>query len=153
MTGLDSLMEMNRPKYFFLSVLLVFLFAGMWEKPCKADSGGLYQQQKMASHLLVNAFLEKVDHDELSIFDQQIKRDDLAPHHVAFVHNIADDELKAQLCFILTKYILVPDFENFYVEKITVDMDKDGNIIQVSTHVSPVEQVMEKGIDQDPAIQ
>ena len=153
MTGLFSSMGIKHPKNFILPVLLVFLLAGVWDEVSIAGEGGLFEQQKLASHLLVNAFLEKVDHDELSIFDQQIKREDLAPHHVAFVHNMADDVLKAELCFMLTKYISVPDFEDFYVEKITVDMDKDGNIIQISTHVSPTEQVLEKGVEQDPAIQ
>lgn len=118
-----------------------------------AEQASLFEQQKLASHLLVNMFLEKVDHEDLSIFEHQIKRSDLVPHHVAFVHTLADDELKAQLCFMLAKYIVVPNFENFYVEKITVDMDKDGDVIQVSTHVSPVEQKQDEEVDQDPVAQ
>lgn len=144
---------MNRPNIFFLPVLLVLLLFIMWDKDSKADSSVLYEQQKMASHLLVNMFLEKVDQGELSIFDHTLQRTDLTPHHVAFIHTLADDEMKAQLCFMLTRRIVIPDFEDFYVEKITVDMDKDGNITEISTHVSPAEQLPDEGDEQDPAIQ
>ncbi|MEE8378909.1 MAG: hypothetical protein V3R49_00850, partial [Gammaproteobacteria bacterium] len=62
-----------------------------------------------------------------------------------YVHNINDDSLLARLCFKLQKQILVPKFENFYVDRITVELDKNGNIIEIATHVAPLEKEGGKG--------
>ena len=72
------------------------------------------------------------------IFEQVIRRADLQSHQVAYVHNLVDDSLIVRLCFKLQKKILVPKFENFYVDGVTIETDKMGNIIQVKTHVSPI---------------
>lgn len=88
--------------------------------------------------MLINLFLEKIDKDKLIIFKQVINRPDLQAHQVSCVHNIIDDSLLVRLCFKLQKVILVPKFEEFYVEGITVETDKDGNIIQIKTQVSPL---------------
>ena len=142
-------MEMIRANHRIIITMLVLLLAVVPVSHVKSDSVDLFEQQKLISHLLVNAFLEKVDEDGLTIFDHAIKRDDLISHHVAYVHQLGNDELKAQLCFMLSKNILVPDFEGFYVERIIVDMAKDGTIIEISTHVSPIEQGPEKGDESD----
>lgn len=148
-------METKTPNFIILFTLLATLLVEFTASTVKADNVDLFEQQKLISHLLVNAFLEKVDEGGLSIFDHDIKREDLISHHVAYVHRLGDDELKAQLCFMLAKHIVVPDFEGFYVERIIVEMAKDGSIIEISTHVSPVEQEpeLDQGLDQGGAAQ
>lgn len=104
-----------------------------------------FEQQKLTSHLLINLFLEKVGQGELVIFKQTIKKSDLQSHQVSYVHNIIDDSLLVRLCFKLHKQILVPKFEDFYVDRITVETDKNGSIMQIATHVSPLTK--EKGTE------
>lgn len=106
----------------------------------KAGEVEIYEQQKVTSHLLINLFMEKLDQDELIIFKQVLKRSDLKARQVSYVHNIADDSLLVHLCFKLNKVILVPEFEEFYVNSITVETDKDGNIVQIKTQVSPMDK-------------
>lgn len=106
----------------------------------KAEEGDLFKQQKLTSHLLVNLFLEKVAQNELIIFEKNISRSDLQPHQVSYVYNMADDSLLVRLCFTVQKKILVQNFEDYYVDMITAETDKDGNIIQIKTHVSPLDK-------------
>jgi len=106
----------------------------------KAKEVDLFEQQKLTSHLLINLFLEKLDQGGLVVFDHFISRSDLQSHQVAYVHNIVDDSLLVRLCFKLKKKILVPSFEDFYVDGITVETDKKGNIIQVKTLVLPLDK-------------
>ncbi len=105
----------------------------------KAESIDIYEQQKIQSHLLVNLFMEQIAKDGLTIFGHKIDQSDLHSHHVAYVHDTVNDSLKVQLCFTLSDPIAVPDFDSFYVNRITVDVDKDGHIIEISTHVFPKE--------------
>ncbi len=111
----------------------------------KAGEIDLFEQQKLTSHLLINLFLEKVDQGELVIFEHILKRPDLKSHQVSYVHNIIDDSLLVRLCFKLQKQILVPKFENFYVDRITVETDRNGKIMQIATHVSPLGKEIDKG--------
>lgn len=106
----------------------------------KAEEIGLLEQQKITSHMLINLFMEKLDQNELLVFKHALKRSDLQAHQVSYVHNIADNSLIVRLCFNLQKIILVPKFEEFYVDMITVETDKDGSIIQIKTHVSPLDK-------------
>lgn len=106
----------------------------------KAEEVDVFEQQKLTSHLLINLFLEKLDQNELLIFNHVLNRHDLQAHQVSYVHNIVDDSLLVRLCFKLQKVILVPEFEEFYVNGITVETDKDGNIVQIKTHVSPMDK-------------
>ena len=106
----------------------------------KAEEVDLFDQQKLTSHLLINLFLAKLDQGGLIIFEHIITRSDLQSHQVSYVHNIIDDSLLVRLCFKLQKKIVVPNFENFYADGISVETDKNGNIIKVTTHVSPIEK-------------
>lgn len=106
----------------------------------KAEETDVFEQQKLTSHLLINLFLEKLDQGGLIVFDHILNRPDLQAHQVAYVHNIVDDSLLVRLCFKLQKKILVPNFEDFYVDGITIETDKKGNIMQVKTHVSPLDK-------------
>ena len=122
----------------FLTAFSVFINVSI--PTVKAEEVDLYEQQKLTSHLLINLFLEKLDQDELVIFEHVISRADLQPRQVSYVQNMVDDTISVHLCFNLQKTILVPKFEHFYVDRITVETDKDGAIIQVRTHVTPVDK-------------
>ncbi|WP_455218122.1 hypothetical protein, partial [Kaarinaea lacus] len=95
-----------------------------------AESIDIYEQQKLTSHLLVNLFMEQIAKDGLSIFGHEVSQSDLQSHHVAYIHDTANDSLKVELCFTLSEPIAVPDFDSFYVNRITVEVDKDGKIIE-----------------------
>ena len=129
----------NKSLFFIISFLISFSVLFIVSTPeVEAEETGLFGQQKLTSHLLINLFLEKVDQSELVIFEKTLKRSDLQPHQVSYVYNIADNSLVVRLCFKLKKQILVPNFENFYVDRITVETDNNGKIMQIATHVSPL---------------
>lgn len=142
-------MKMNRQKYLIISILTVLVMVGVWTGANKAENINLFEQQKIVSHMLVNMFLQKIDEEELTVFNHVVKKSDLVPHHVSYVHDLTNDELKAELCFVLTKEILVPEFEGYFVERIVVEMDKDGSIVGISTHVSPSGQEQQEELLQD----
>jgi hypothetical protein len=126
---------------FTLSFLLVFSLL-FFHSMATAETGDadFFEQQKISSHLLVNLFLEKLDQSGLVIFKQTISRADLKAHQVSYVHTIADDSLFVRLCFKLKRTILVPNFENYYVDGLTIETDTKGNIIQIKTNISPLQK-------------
>lgn len=126
-------------------IALVFLlanlgFVGAVFSEIRGEGIGILEQQKLTSHLLINLFLEKLDEDELRIFGHVIRKPDLDSHQVSYVYNVADDSLLVRLCFRLKKKILLPNFNDFFVDVITVEMDKDGEILEITTHVSPLDK-------------
>jgi hypothetical protein len=121
----------------YVTALLLFLASST--TIVNAESPDIFEQQKLTSHLLINLFLDKLDQDEIVIFENTLTRVDLKPQNVAYVHKLDDDSLLVRLCFKLQKTILVPKFEQFYVDGITVETDQTGDIIKVTTHVSPLE--------------
>jgi hypothetical protein len=86
--------------------------------------------------LLVDLLLQKVDDGQFKVFEQTLTRDDLQAYQVAYVHNLADDSISISITFNLNKPVPMPNYENFYAHQICVDVDKDGNIEQVATHVA-----------------
>ena len=135
----------NKSLIFIISFLISF--SGLFEISTPTVEAGeieSFEQQKLTSHLLINLFLEKVDQGDLVIFKHTLKRSDLQSHQVSYVHNIVDNSLLVRLCFKIQKQILVPNFENFYVDRITVETDKNGSIMQIATHVSPLREEKEK---------
>jgi len=139
--------QMKSKSYVFTITFLIFfsiLFV-ISTSTIEAEEIESFEQQKLTSHLLINLFLEKVDQGELVIFEYILKKPDLKSHQVSYVHNINDDSLLVRLCFKLQKQILVPKFENFYVDRITVELDKNGEIIEIATHVSPLKRESSKG--------
>jgi hypothetical protein len=135
----------NKTLVFVASFLIVFsaLF-GISMPTVEAEEGGSFEQQKITSHLLINLFLEKIDHGELVIFEHTITKSDLQPHQVSYIHSMADDSLLVRLCFKLQKKIKVPRVEDIYIDRITVETDKSGQILQVITHVSLPEEERSK---------
>lgn len=103
-----------------------------------ANSGNdFFDQQKMASHLILDMFLLNVDQGRLEIFDQKIERSQLESQQVAYIHNLNDDSLSITLYLGLKEPLRIPHFEDFHVDAISIDIDKDGNILQVKSHVVP----------------
>ena len=146
----DLLAVMNKKSLIF-AISTLIIISGVFNitiPVAKAEEIELFKQQKITSHMLINLFMEKLDQNELLIFKHTLKRSDLQSHQVSYVHNIVDDSLIVRLCFKLRKIIRVPEFEEFYVDKITVETDKDGNIIQIKTHVSPLDKKGSKQRDE-----
>ena len=133
-------MNTKRPIFVIIYLITISVVSSTTLPTVKAGEVEIHEQQKVTSHLLINLFMEKIDQDELIIFKQVLKRSDLKAHQVSYVHNIADDSLLVTLCFQVKKVILVPEFEEFYVNGITVETDKDGNIIQTKIQVSPIDK-------------
>jgi hypothetical protein len=125
--------------FLFNCATALLLFLASSTAIVKAESTDLFEQQKLTSHLLINLFLDKLDEDEIVIFEHALSRLDLKPQNVAYVHKLDDDSFLVRLCFKLQKKILVPKFEQFYVDGITVETDQNGGIIKVTTHVSALE--------------
>lgn len=124
-----------------LKLLLMVPFLVCAFTSAVADDNELGQRQKLTSHLLIKLFLEKVDdEDGLVLFGQYVASSDLEPYEVSHVHNLMDDSLLVRLYFKLRKKVLVPNYENYCVEGITVETDPDGNIIQIMTQVSPLSE-------------
>ena len=99
-----------------------------------------FDQQKMTSHLIIDMFLLNVDQGKLEIFGQSIERSQLVSQQVAYVHNLSDDSLMITLYLGLKTPLRIPHFEDFHVDVISVDIDKDGTILQVKSHIVPDHQ-------------
>ena len=105
----------------------------------KAEEIQLFKQ-KITSHLLINLFLEKVDQGDLVIFEHPLNRSDLQSHNVSYIHNINDDTLSVNLSFKLKNKIPLPKISGYYVDEITVGIDKHGNIVDIKSHVYHVDK-------------
>jgi hypothetical protein len=119
-----------------LLLMIPFLLCATLASAAVADKD-LAQRQRLTSHLLINMFLKKVDDDKLILFGKRVSSSDLEPYQVSHVHNLMDDTLLIRLYFKIRKKILIPDYENYYVEGITVETKPDGKLIQIITQVSP----------------
>ena len=131
----------NKP--LFLTIGTLVLLAAVLDVTTlsvKADKVDLFEQQKLASHVLINLLLERIDQGDLVVFEQALTKTDLQPHQVSYVHNLLDDSLLVRLSFKLQKKIFVPDFKDFCVDRITIETDEDGNVLQVISHVSPLKE-------------
>ena len=117
-------------------VLISALFAVGVTGFAKGESD-FFDQQKMTSHLIVDMFLLNVDQGKLEIFGQKIKRYQLKSQQVAYIHNLDDNSLSITLYLSLEEPILIPHFEDFHIDAISIDIDKNGNILQVKSHLLP----------------
>ena len=96
-------------------------------------------QQKINSHLIVNFFLDNVDQGKIDIFGHVLKRSDIEQKHVAYIHSLVDDSVEVSIHLKMTIKIPVPNFEQYYVNAISVDIDEHGKINKIRTHVLPRE--------------
>lgn len=119
-------------------LISVFLVGGV-VSVAKGENN-FFDQQKLTSHLIIDLFLLNVDQGKLEVFGQIIKRSQLQSQQVAYIHNLEDDSLSITIYLSLKESILIPHFEEFQVDVISIDIDKDGNILQVKSHVVPQNQ-------------
>lgn len=117
-------------------LVVVVAFAGMNAQLLQAEESDAFTQQRLTSQLLVGLLLEKVDEGGLVIFERTLRREDLQAEKVAYVHNLADDAISISVTFQLRQPIPVPNYDNFFAHRICVDVDTDGTIKQVATHIS-----------------
>ena len=125
--------------YFRLIVLISVLVAGGMVNVAKGGDD-FFDQQKLASHLIVDMFLLNVDQGKLEIFNQKIERSQLVSQQVAYIHNLDDDRLSITIYLGLKTPLRIPHFEDFHVDAISIDIDQDGNILQVKSHIIPDEK-------------
>jgi hypothetical protein len=126
-------MSFNKIKW--LTLISVILAGGLIGVANSGDD--FFDQQKLASHLILDMFLLNVDQGKLEIFDQKIERSQLQSQQVAYIHNLDDDSLSITLYLGLKEPLRIPHFEDFHVDAISIDIDKNGNILQVKSHVVP----------------
>ena len=125
-----------RSRQIKIVILISVFIAGGLVNVAKADSD-FSNQQKITSRLIVDMFLLNVDQGKLEIFGQTIKRSQIQEQQVAYIHNLQDDSLSITIYLNLTEPVLIPHFTDFHVDAISIDIDKDGNILQVKSHLVP----------------
>lgn len=130
-----AIMRLSHIKY--LALIPVIIAGGLIGV---ANGDDFFDQQKMASQLIVDMFLINVDQGKLEIFGQKIERSQLESEQVAYIHNLKDDSLSITLYLGLKKSLRIPHFEDFHVDAISIDIDKDGTILQVKSHIVPDQQ-------------
>ena len=94
------------------------------------------EQQKITSHLIINMFLLNIDEGKLELFGEVLKRDQLDAHQVYYIYNLEDDDLEIGIYLKLKKPLVIPHFEDFSINGVSVDIDKDGNIKEIKSHAS-----------------
>jgi hypothetical protein len=129
---------MNRQASIKLTINIVLSLALLLSAPsviAEQENLDFFAQQKLTSHLITSMILEKVDEGGLSIYEQEITRDHLQPNQVAYIHNLEDDSLEICVHFQLIEDIVVPNFEEYLVDRISIVVDKDGDIKEVKAHI------------------
>ena len=104
------------------------------------ESFDFLDQQKINSHLIANMFMENVDQGRISIFGHVLKRAELEQQNVAYIHNFKDNSVSICIRIKIKERFPVPNFENYYVEAISVDVDEVGKIEQVRSHIKPYKE-------------
>ena len=104
------------------------------------ESFDFLDQQKINSHLIANMFMENVDEGRISIFGHVLKRAELEQQNVAYIHNFKDNSVSICIRIKIKERFSVPNFENYYVEAISVDVDEGGKIEQVRSHIKPYKE-------------
>ena len=118
--------------------LLSAAMAGVYSEISNSEPDFI-EQQKLTSNLIVNMFMLDVDKGKLAVFDQTLKRSQLISHQVAYVHNLDDDSLTISIHLQLKEGLLIPHFEDYLVDAISVEVDEDGRIKEIRSHVVPAQ--------------
>jgi len=118
--------------------LLSAVVAGVYSETLTSEPDFI-EQQKLTSNLIVNMFMLDVDKGKLVIFGQTLERSQLISHQVAYVHNLADDSLTISIHLRLKEGILIPHFEDYLVDEISVKVGEDGAIKEIRSHAIPVQ--------------
>ena len=116
-----------------LVVLTMFNAGGL--VTAEESRHGIYYQNQMTSHMLIDLFFQQIDKAELVIFENTIRREMIEPTQIAYVYTFKNDELTISIYSKLKKSLLIPHFEDFYVDGISINVDELGNIKEIKSHV------------------
>ena len=119
----------------FITVLFIITCGALSKPALSAES--FTEQQKIESHLIINLFLDAVERGELMVFEQVISRSMLEPVKISYVYDIRNDDIMIRIYSRLFEPMVVPHYEQFYVNGVSVSVDDSGDIIDVSVHVLP----------------
>ena len=119
----------------FISVLFIIALSVVSKSALAAEN--FTEQQKIESHLIVNLFLDAVERGELMVLEQVLSRSMLEPVKVSYVYEIESDVITINIYSRLSEPMVVPHYEQFYVNGVSVVVDESGNIITISAHVLP----------------
>ena len=127
-----------RKAFISILTLLSAVMVGVYSEVVSSEPDFI-EQQKLTSNLIVNMFMLDVDKGKLKVFGQKINREQLISHQVAYVHDLHDDNLTITIYLQLKESVLMPHFENFIVDAISVDVGEDGAIKEIRSHVIPAD--------------
>jgi len=128
----------NKFKFAAVIIVLLSLISMSVQGADKKGSFDFLDQQKINSHLIADIFMQNVDQGKIDIFGHILKRSELEQENVAYIHNLKDDTVSICIRIKVKDKLPVPNFENYYVEAISVDIDPRGRIDQVRTHILPI---------------
>jgi hypothetical protein len=101
------------------------------------ESHDFIDQQKLHSHLVVDMLMQHIDKGEIDIFGHVLKRNELEKRYVAYIYHFKGDRVSIDVHFKLKPKIPVPNFESYYVDAISIDIDNNGRIEKIRTQVKP----------------
>lgn len=119
-----------------VSILVVLFVLGIGGYVAAEESRyGIYYQNQMTSHMLVNLFFQEIDNGELVIFEKTITREMIEPTQIAYIYSFNKDTLTISIYSRVKEKLLIPHFEDFFVDGISINVDEQGNIKEVKSHV------------------
>lgn len=95
----------------------------------------IFYQNQMISHVIINQFFEQIDHGELVIFEKTITRNMIEPMQIAYLYSFGNEALTISIYSKLVERLNIPNFKEFVVEGISIDVDEFGDIKNVRSHV------------------
>ncbi|MGD8566895.1 MAG: hypothetical protein PVJ39_02230 [Gammaproteobacteria bacterium] len=101
------------------------------------ESHDFLDQQKLHSNLVIDMLMQHIDKGEIDIFGHVLKPDELEKRYVAYVYHFKGDRVSIDVHFKLKIKITVPNFESYYVDAISIDIDNTGRIEKIRTQVKP----------------
>ena len=127
-----------------LKIIVFFLLvsvSGITASETNIAGDEVKKHRKLESHLILNLFLDAVERDGLTVFEQNITRSMIKPAQVAYIYDIEKDELTISIYSKLKSPIMIPHYdEKFYVDAVSVIVGETGDIEIVKAHVLPQQE-------------
>ena len=127
-----------------LKIIVFFLLvsvSGITTSETNIAGDEVKKHRKLESHLILNLFLDAVERDGLTVFEQNITRSMIKPAQVAYIYDIEKDELTISIYSKLKSPIMIPHYdEKFYVDAVSVIVGETGDIEIVKAHVLPQQE-------------
>lgn len=118
--------------------LLLISVSGITASETSIAGDEIKKHRKLESYLILNLFLDAVERDGLTVFEQKITRSMISPTQVAYIYDVEKDELTISIYSKLKSPILVPHYDDkFYVNAVSVVVGESGDIEIVKAHVLP----------------